>query len=208
MYRLSVRSEQGQRARSVPFLPDETVRVLADGLSAPVTTRRGPRAHVMSGPGDRAVASAHDGTADQGGPGSPQDRFPDPPGRHPLPAPVLAGQHKRPGARAAQAPQGRRVPRHPGAGHGLGHGAGTARRTPVPGAGQPVHALHDRLQPLFPPDEAPGGSAERTLTCCATSSPPRPLKPTRASRRRRSRLSWHTCAEKEKARPVLMRHVN
>jgi hypothetical protein len=43
--------EAEQQARSLPHLPDETVRMLAEGISAPVATRRGPRAHVMPGLG-------------------------------------------------------------------------------------------------------------------------------------------------------------
>jgi hypothetical protein len=43
--------EAGQQAKSLPALPDETVRMLADGISAPVVTRRGPRTHVMPGLG-------------------------------------------------------------------------------------------------------------------------------------------------------------
>jgi integrase len=43
--------EAEQQARALHPLPDETVRVLADGLSAPVVTRRGPRAHFMPGLG-------------------------------------------------------------------------------------------------------------------------------------------------------------
>lgn len=43
--------EAEQRARAFPVLPDETVRILADGLRVTVTTTRGPRAHVMPGLG-------------------------------------------------------------------------------------------------------------------------------------------------------------
>jgi len=43
--------EAEQQAKALPHLPDETVRMLADGISAPVVTRRGPRAHVMPGLG-------------------------------------------------------------------------------------------------------------------------------------------------------------
>ena len=153
--RIVTAEQYEQQDKGMVAVSDETVRMLADGITVAARTRR-PHAHrVMPGAGHRPVAAAHDGTADQGGPGSAQVRLPAARRRYPLPAPVLAGQRERPGTGTAQAPQGRRLPRRPRARHDLGHGprlpdgplcpgpngTPTCLTTPPTPAGQPERHL-------------------------------------------------------------------
>jgi integrase len=154
--------EREQAARTIPYLPDQTVRMIADGISAPVQTRRGPRAHVIPGLGIAPWLQRTMGLRIREALGTRPRRLQGARRRHPLPSPVLAGDPGRAGAGTAQAPQGRRLPRHPGTGHDLGHGAGHRRRAAMPRPGHPVPALPHRLQPVHRPDEAHGISGAHT----------------------------------------------
>ena len=123
--RIVTAEQYEQQNKGMVCVDDDTVRMLADGIAATGQDKQRPQPHARHArPGHRPMASAHDGTADQGSPGSPQGRFQGARRRNPLPASVLAGQRERPGARALEAPQGRRVPRRSRSRHGVGHGCG------------------------------------------------------------------------------------
>src|ERR1017187_127443 len=66
-----VTAEQYEReARPLAFVSDDTVRMLADGLTVRTGTRRGPRTRIIPGLGIAPWLHplCHDGTEDQGGP--------------------------------------------------------------------------------------------------------------------------------------------
>ena len=95
-----VTAEQYEREARLPvFVTDDTVRMLAEGITATRTDTDRPRPHPRPArAGHRPLAAAHHGPADQGGPGRPQGRLPDPQRRDPVPAPVLAGQPRTAGS--------------------------------------------------------------------------------------------------------------
>jgi hypothetical protein len=130
-----------QQNKGMVAVSDGTVRILAEGITAASTDRRGrPRTRVLPGLGIAPWLQRTMGLRIRKALAA-QGRFQAARRRHPLPAPVLAGQRERPGAGTAQAPQSRRLPRHSRPGHGLGHGRGTTRRPAVPPSERhPLHA--------------------------------------------------------------------
>jgi hypothetical protein len=68
-----VTAEQYEQAKGMVPVSDDTVRMLAEGITAAGTDKNGrARTRIMPRPGYRALAPAHHGTADQGSPGRSQ----------------------------------------------------------------------------------------------------------------------------------------
>ena len=132
--RIVTAEQYEQQNKGMVSVTDDTVRMLAGGITASGKDRNGRYyTRVMPGLGISPMAAAHYGTADQGSPGrSEEPNFRQrPDGARYL---HLCWQaRERPGAGALEAPQGRRVPGHPRARHGVGHGRGATRRPALPG---------------------------------------------------------------------------